>query len=388
MKFIYIFFTVVTLSVTAYSRDLIWRAIDSPITVNHDETTLYVGDRLIIEPGVVVTTGTTVNGFARIRVWGGQILAQGTPQNPIIFNSLYIQSWTNWESASGEFENVVFNGGIGLTTRGHFTIRNCSFVDSELDARDSHYDFDITHNAFVRSTLRLGTWDNSTPLISVNVTENLLDQSILELPDFTGSAIDYNIASNSFLNASEVICYRGSSGPMFDDDITHNFWGTTNATTIEDLIYHDGDQTPGQIIPFFPFIPSLQNPPDKTVKFYENIDMLNDQDGDGLKGFQEIVSFNTSPKIKDSDNDGVEDGDEVNNGSNPALFEINDFKIESGTNLSWASGSGVVYQVQYTTDLNSNSWITSPFLISGNGSNTTINVDTAAPSRFYRVIRN
>lgn len=226
------------------------------------------------------------------------------------------------------------------------------------------------------------------PLINVEVKGNLLDRSILELPDNTGSTVNYDICSNSILNTSEVVCYRGSSGPQFSDEIIGNYWGTTNSATIEDLIYHDGDQSNGAFKPFFEFLPVLQNRHEETVKFYADTDILGDQDEDGLLGFQELISYSTSPILQDSDTDGVIDGVEITDGSNPSVFEINHFQIHSATHLSWASGSGVVYNVQHNANLNSNIWTTIPDPIVGNGSNSTFNIEEDNLPQFYRIIRN
>ena len=44
-----------------------------------------------------------------------------------------------------------------------------------------------------------------------------------------------------------------------------------------------------------------------------------DNDGDGLTNYQEIITYGTNPNQKDSNGDGVEDGDAVSMGYSPTL---------------------------------------------------------------------
>jgi hypothetical protein len=65
-----------------------------------------------------------------------------------------------------------------------------------------------------------------------------------------------------------------------------------------------------------------------------HITPVSDADGDGLQGYQEILTYGTDWQNSDSENDGMPDGWEVNYGLNPLVDDANDDKDDDGfTNL-------------------------------------------------------
>ncbi len=59
-----------------------------------------------------------------------------------------------------------------------------------------------------------------------------------------------------------------------------------------------------------------------------------DTDGDGLSDYDEIYMYHTSPYIKDSDSDGIPDGTEVKNGTDPNCPQGQDCGTPSPVNAS------------------------------------------------------
>jgi hypothetical protein len=59
-----------------------------------------------------------------------------------------------------------------------------------------------------------------------------------------------------------------------------------------------------------------------------------DTDGDGLSDYDELNVYSTSPYIEDSDSDGISDGVEVKNGTNPNCPQGTDCNIKTSVATS------------------------------------------------------
>jgi hypothetical protein len=117
-----------------------------------------------------------------------------------------------------------------------------------------------------------------------------------------------------------------------------------------------------------------------------------DTDNDGLNDWDELNIFLTNPLKYDTDNDGMSDGDEVFAGFNPtdplSVFKILNQTINNNElNLTFSCKTLCVYHLQSLTNILENNW-TNILTINTLYSETyTVNITTEAPeTRFYRVI--
>ncbi len=137
-----------------------------------------------------------------------------------------------------------------------------------------------------------------------------------------------------------------------------------------------------------------------TVNFFPMVD----SDGDGLSDFEETTGFDnvltvanpggliTLPHQNDSDEDGVNDGDEALAGTNPnsnaSTFKIVDQQSVAGSTIAidWSTVSGRMYEVQGATDQLTNSWETLDSFTATSGVSRTSDTNAGAfTRRFYRI---
>ena len=120
-----------------------------------------------------------------------------------------------------------------------------------------------------------------------------------------------------------------------------------------------------------------------------------DEDDDDVIDGDEIVLYNTNPFVADSDGDGMSDGDELLCGTSPSV--VGDVLASTGTTpasnqdglvFTWACVPGYRYQVEYTTDLLSNTWLPASVVITANDYTCSVTVDApVGPSgRYFRIV--
>jgi uncharacterized repeat protein (TIGR02543 family) len=115
-----------------------------------------------------------------------------------------------------------------------------------------------------------------------------------------------------------------------------------------------------------------------------------DSDGDGLSNYDEIVTYQTNPLLKDTDSDGFDDLFEVNTGFNPALASSSPDAVSSirtAVEFRFSAAAGAGYRVESSTDLQN--WTVQESSIVGLGGVVTrfYSIENQ-PKRYFRVRRN
>ncbi|MCX8109408.1 MAG: 6-bladed beta-propeller, partial [Verrucomicrobiae bacterium] len=128
------------------------------------------------------------------------------------------------------------------------------------------------------------------------------------------------------------------------------------------------------------------------LNWRDGTDWNQDPDGDGVFNVGEFRA-GTLPRNRDTDNDGLADGDEMAGGFDPRqtydLITVRSVVplTETSARVTWLGKQGGIYQVQYRNDLVAGSWIDAGYVVaSGNEMVQWLdNTLQGGEKRFYRV---
>jgi hypothetical protein len=248
-----------------------WTTANSPYIIT---STIQIPDNfnLTIEPGVTVTIQSSDTTMFLIN---GVIQAHGNITNKIVFdgngNSNFFK--TNHPVAKGfvDLDYCIIGNGqsaVWFDNTGSFNLTN-----SELsNLSQSSYlwypsqDTFIEYNSFTNTAgIKIGTDDFSSHSTgAVYIKYNLFNSNqgfiINNYASYGSSKIIVN--NNSFTNTVGIILEVEKTATTADLDASQNYWGTTNTTIIDSMIYDKNDDV--SCFSFINYLPLLDAPDPKT----------------------------------------------------------------------------------------------------------------------------
>jgi len=288
--------------------DTIWDLAGSPYNIISN-VQIAEGIALTVEPGVVISNG-------HLQVWGS-FNAVGTTSSKIILNSVDLYSESNLALIDLKYSEINY--------------ASIYQYDGNLVLEDSEINYlnqfgiggvaSIERNTFTDScAVRV---NNGIALIRNNLFFQQTDWAIRA--ESNTSASDVIAELNSFLSTDRIAVRLDDNA-----DITalNNYWGTTDLTIIESMIYDGNDEYPLNIVEFEPFLtephpdtplpdfnqaPTSNSGEDQVVYDQVTLNGTGSSDPDGS-----IVSYDWSLQHRtNSANDRTASGD------NPTVYNLN-----------------------------------------------------------------
>jgi hypothetical protein len=246
-----------------------WSAAESPYQLTGDVKIEY-GATLTIEPGVTVIGSLGPNGFLRsLNLWG-TLSAVGTAESPIVFRDVRFAGWgmTTGQAHKLVIEHAEILGGI-LYPRTNDSYGSIVLRDSKIrNTGDQFNNVTYIHfpsaDCFIERNSFFNAQTISTGTTGPNVyIRNNTFRATSITNEFSHSGSKTIVEHNSFLTGLGSMV-RLSADESSDVIAINNWWGTTNESEIEEMIYDkkDAPDRPRFIV-YSPFLtaPHHMTPP-------------------------------------------------------------------------------------------------------------------------------
>ena len=219
-----------------------WTLANSPYTIT---STVQIPSNvtLTIEPGVAVNTQINDDMF----LLHGIIVAKGTVDEKIVFDGGNTASFFNAEGSTAEsfldMDNCIVKNGKRFWWHGHgyFSLRNSELINLTGYSYIWYPDKDvlIEHNTFRNTAgFSIGHDDANVSIINNFFTENR--GFVIENWASYGSSKTI-VKFNSFLDMEGVVLELPSGYSNAAMIASENYWGTTNTSEIDTMIYDKND---------------------------------------------------------------------------------------------------------------------------------------------------
>ena len=209
---------------------------------------------LTIEEGVVITGIPDPSGYPppQIEVFGSLVIL-GNSNNPVKINNLSI---SGKESASQISITHIESDGVSISAQtGALQLRN-SFLSSSVwvgpNASESYIEGNVFRAGGFGATHSFG--GQPTIYLRNNV---FLSGGIYYMNNTYGTSDSFVVKHNSILDTDREV-YRHNSNYPQPIDLSENFWGTTDTSVIDTMIYDRNDDL--NIPIFVTYLPILTAP--------------------------------------------------------------------------------------------------------------------------------
>ncbi len=249
------------------TSDTTWKAADSPYIIT---STIIIPEdvNLTIEPGVTVTAESSVTTMFLIN---GAITAHGNPTNKITFdgngNATFFK--TNHLVSEGfvDLDYCIIKNGqsaFWFDNTGSFNLTNSDLSDLSQESylwypsQDTYIEFNTFTNT---SGLKIATGDyssNSSGVVYVKYNLFINNQGYI-IDNFASYGLSKAyVNNNSFIDTSGIILEVEKTMTTADMDASQNYWGTTDTSVIDSMIYDKNDDA--SCSSYINYLPLLDTP--------------------------------------------------------------------------------------------------------------------------------
>ena len=249
------------------TTDTTWTAAESPYIIT---STIVIPEdvNLTIEPGVTVTTESSVTTMFLIN---GALKAHGDATNKITFdgngNANFFK--TNHPVAKGfaDLDYCIIKNGqsaFWFDNTGSFNLTNSELSDLSQESylwypsQDTYIEFNTFTNT---SGIKIGTDDyssNSSGVVYVKYNLFINNQGYI-IDNFASYGLSKTyVNNNSFTDTSGIILEVEKTSTTADMDASQNYWGTTDTSIIDSMIYDKNDDP--SCSSFINYLPILDVP--------------------------------------------------------------------------------------------------------------------------------